>query len=118
MKHNEFKAFFKKKLVDTFCSDYEIISIDETMSSRNIYVIEKDTLITRYLIKCWFATNDYSISIFSIDESVNKEINFYKDYLVRFSANYNCSSYMKRAIDFLYSRLNKGDKLCKKGKSN
>lgn len=102
MKHNEFKAFFKKRLVDKLCLGYEVLSIDETLSSRNIYILEKETLIAKVLVKCWFATNNYSISIFKIDESNNKELNIYKDYVNRFEGSYNQTSLMEKAIHCIY----------------
>ena len=39
MKHNEVKAYFKKQLVEAL-PKYDVLSIDETLSSRNIYIID------------------------------------------------------------------------------
>jgi len=70
MKHNEVKAFFKKVLSNTL-QDYHVLSIDETQSSRIIYVADKNLKVS-HIIYTWFGTNEYSIKVVkNRDEKVN-----------------------------------------------
>lgn len=88
MKHNEVKAFFKKQVIEKF-PQYTILSIDETSSSRVLYVLDRQTLETLIKITCWFGTNDFSISIFDAKYlSKLDHINPYKDYFTQVQGNY------------------------------
>ncbi len=90
MKHNEIKAFFKKRLNDEL-KDYVVLSVDETASSRNLYILDKHSLDTLMLVRCWFATSDYSISVFKIISEIkdtNKKINYFKDQLFEIKGSY------------------------------
>ena len=90
MKHNEIKAYFKKKLVQEL-TNHDVLSIDESLSSRVLYVIEKDTLRTTTVIRCWFATNDYHISAYVVNNKHLKgeKLNQYKDQFIEVKGNYN-----------------------------
>lgn len=94
MKHNEFKAFFKKQLENTLT--YQCVSIDETLSSRNIYLLD-EKLCTKYLIKCWFGTNEFTLSAFKINKNT-KTVHAYNDYFLQEKGTYLESGKM---FDFL-----------------
>ena len=68
MKHNEFKAYFKKKLLAKVQNIYDLVSIDESSSSRTIYLIDKELLKTDYVITCFFGTNNYHVKVFKLEK--------------------------------------------------
>ena len=91
MKHNEFKAFFKKKLETVLNENFEMIAIDEQTSSRNIYILEKETLKTKFLITSFWGTNDFHIRLFEINDKQRnnkKELNKFEDFCLDVEGNY------------------------------
>ena len=82
MKHNEFKAYFKKKLSVKVQNTYDLVSIDESSSNRTIYLINKNFLSTDFVITCFFGTNNYHIKVFKLDKDhkkmKNNLVNFLK----------------------------------------
>ena len=88
MKHNEVKAFFKKQVIEKF-PQYTVLSIDETSSSRILYVLDKQTLETLIKIKCWFGTNEFSVYVYDAKHLRElKHVNPYKDYFTKVEGNY------------------------------
>ena len=87
MKHNEFKAFFKKKLIEKL-SGYEILSIDETLSNRVLYILDSNSLVCKFIITCWFGTNEFNIKVFDAKTNKNTKFNKYKDFILEASGNY------------------------------
>lgn len=73
MKHNEFKAYFKKKLLAKVQNTYDLVSIDESSSNRTIYLVDKELLKTDYVVTCFFGTNNYHIKVFKLDEDHQKD---------------------------------------------
>ena len=73
MKHNEFKAYFKKKLLAKVQNNYDLVSIDESSSNRTIYLVNKELLKIDYVITCFFGTNNYHIKVFKLDEDHKKD---------------------------------------------
>ena len=106
MKHNEVKAFFKSKLKEEL-PEYTILSIDETMSQRNIFIVDKK-LKTKYYIDCWFATNDYHVILFEINKKIQTgkvKLNKYKDYILDIKGNYFQLDKLSDIIDYLKSKI-------------
>lgn len=107
MKHNEFKAFFKKKLVEKLPM-YEILSIDETSSSRVLYIIDKNSLVCKFLLTCWFGTNDFSIEVFEAEKFKDVKINKYKDFFLKCSGNYKQTENLGKLLNQLQTNLKVG----------
>lgn len=104
MKHNEFKAFFKKKLIERL-PQYEVLSIDETLSNRVIYILNRDTLVCNSIIICWFGTNEFSIKIFDAQSGKNIKFNRYKDFIFEVSGNYIQTEKIGQVINKLEKNL-------------
>ena len=69
-----------------------MLSVDESMSSRVIYVIEKHSLDTKLMIRCWFGTDTYGVTVFEINRQVKegkKELHRFKDFCLKAEGNYN-----------------------------
>ena len=106
MKHNEVKAYFKKKLCNEL-TGYDILSVDETLSSRTLYIVDKETLRTKIMVKCWFATNDYHITCFYINKKHLKgdKINQYKDFFIDVKGNYTQLHNLSLIIEEIKNKL-------------
>lgn len=106
MKHNEVKAYFKKKLVEAL-PNYDILSIDETMSSRNIYIVDKQTMDAKIYVDSWFATNDFHIKAFVIEYAHigGRKINKYEDYFCEVKGNYNQILFLGKVIKEITEKL-------------
>lgn len=85
MKHNEIKSFFKKRL-QTELDNYgiKVLSIDETNSTKMLYLIKEETLETQFVVKCYFSSDDYAVRIY---EPASK-INYYRDFLMEAKSQY------------------------------
>lgn len=109
MKHNEVKAYFKSKLKEKLVN-YDVLSVDETMSSRQIYVLNKETMEVIVMLDCWFGTDSYSVKGFNITEehrNLNKKIHKYVDKDIEISGTYNQLHYLMNLINTLDNNLNK-----------
>lgn len=102
MKHNEIKAYFKNKLKEKL-TNYDVLSVDETMSSRNLYIIDKQTFETKMLVTTWFGTNEFDVKAFILDE--NTKINKYADYFVQAKGNYMQLKHLGNIIQSIFNKL-------------
>lgn len=90
MKHNEVKAYFKNKLKEKFPAQ-DIVSIDETMSSRQIYFVDKETMRVWIYLDCFFGTNEFSVRAFRTSPenmSLGIKPHKYKDYFKEVRGTY------------------------------
>lgn len=98
MKHNEIKSFFKKRLQKELTQyQIEVLSIDETNSSKILYLVNVESLNTDYVLKCWFGTNDYSIRLY---EGKDK-INYFKDVIKEEKGTYTNLAPLGKMITYL-----------------
>ena len=105
MKHNEVKAYFKKQLVEAL-PKYDVLSIDETLSSRNIYIIDKQTKATLLYVDCWFGTNDFRVTLFEIpDAYIDFKLNKYKDHVAQAKGNYYQLLFLGNIIKTITEKL-------------
>lgn len=107
MKHNEVKAYFKNKLKEKL-KDYDILSVDQTLSSRTIYVVAKETLKVILVLDCWFGTDEYSVTGFNITDehrNLNKKIHKFVDKDIEIKGNYTQLHYLKNLIDTVVYNL-------------
>ena len=105
MKHNEVKAYFKKQLVEAL-PKYDVLSIDETLSSRNIYIIDKQTKATLFYLDCWFGTNDFRIRLFDVpDANAEFKINKYTDYIAQANGSYYQLLFLGNMINTIIEKL-------------
>lgn len=91
MKHNEFKAFFKKKLDSVLSEDFEVVSIDEQTSSRKMFILDKKSLKVVYLITSFWGTKEFHIQLFEITESYQtgeREFHTFQDADLDITGNY------------------------------
>ena len=84
MKHNEVKAYFKKKLQKTI-SNYDIISIDESSTYRKLLIVDPNTLDVKIMLNCFFGAKEFHIKAF---KNKGYEINLFTDAFEDFKGNY------------------------------
>ena len=109
MKHNEFKAFFKKKLQESL-TNYNIISIDNSATSRDIYVLDKKTMDTKIMITSFWGTDEYSLNVFEITKDIKtgkKELSRYNDSFYSIRGSYYHTKYFFDLLNVIKNRLNK-----------
>ena len=76
MKHNEIKSYFRKRLqkeLDAY--GIKVLSIDKSNASKILYIVDDANFRTDFVVDCWFATDDYEISIYEAKD----KINYFKD---------------------------------------
>ena len=84
MKHNEVKAYFKKKLKENI-ANYDILSIDESSTYRKLFILNPNTLAVKIMINCYFGAKDFHIRAF---ENKGIKINIYTDAFEDFEGDY------------------------------
>ena len=100
MNHNEVKAFFKKRLEKQLSKVFTLLSIDESITTRVIYIAETKTLTTHIVIETYFGTRQFSIKVFDLNElGRTKPYNKYKDYKFAIEGTYKELEKLQLAID-------------------
>ena len=115
MKHNEFKAFFKKKLQENL-TEYDIVSIDKSTSSRNIFILDKETLDTKIMVTSFWGTNEYSINVFEITKDIKtgkKELSEFNDAFYSVRGSYYHTKSFSEVIKVINNKLKKKEKKVK-----
>ena len=117
MNHNEVKAFFKKRLEKQLSKVFTLLSIDESITTRVIYIAESKTLTTHIVIETYFGTRQFSIKVFDLNElGRTKPYNIYKDHKFAIEGTYkelgrtkpyNIYKDHKFAIEGTYKELEK-----------
>lgn len=101
MKHNEVKAYFKKKLKENI-TNYDILSIDESSTYRKLFILNPNTLTVKVMINCFFGAKEFHIRAF---ENKNTKINIYTDAYDDFEGDYMQLEKLGRFIQMLKNRL-------------
>ena len=100
MNHNEVKAFFKKRLEKQLSKVFTLLSIDESITTRVIYIAESKTLTTHIVIETYFGTRQFSIRVFDLNElGRTKPYNKYKDDKFAIEGTYKELEKLQLAID-------------------
>ena len=98
MKHNEIKSYFRKRLQKEL-NDIGIkcLNVDETNNISRIYLVEDETMDTKYLVTCYFTTDGYNINVYP----PKLKIRTFKDCIKEAQDNYTNLTPMYRVIKFL-----------------
>ena len=100
MNHNEVKAFFKKRLEKQLSKVFILLSIDESITTRVIYIAESKTLTTHIVIETYFGTRQFSIRVFDLNElGRTKPYNIYKDHKFAIEGTYKELEKLQLAIN-------------------
>lgn len=100
MNHNEVKAFFKKRLEKQLSKAFTLLSIDESITTRVIYIAETKTLTTHIVIETYFGTKQFSIRVFDLNElGRTKPYNKYKDHKFAIEGTYKELEKLQLAIN-------------------
>lgn len=100
MNHNEVKAFFKKRLEKQLSKVFTLLSIDESITTRVIYIAESKTLTTHIVIETYFGTKQFSIKVFDLNElGRTKSYNKYKDHKFAIEGTYKELEKLQLAIN-------------------
>ena len=100
MNHNEVKAFFKKRLEKQLSKVFILLSIDESITTRVIYIAESKTLTTHMVIETYFGTRQFSIRVFDLNElGRTKPYNIYKDHKFAIEGTYKELEKLQLAIN-------------------
>lgn len=100
MNHNEVKAFFKKRLEKQLSKAFTLLSIDESITTRVIYIAEEKTLTTHLVIETYFGTKQFSIRVFDLNElGRTKPYNKYKDHKFAIEGTYKELEKLQLAIN-------------------
>ena len=112
MKHNEVKAFFKNALKEELKNKI-VLSIDETATSRNIYIIDKTTMTTQFYISTFFGTNKFHVKLFKVTtmmQAGHQELHEFKDHCYEEEGNYLQLHKLKLVIREIKNILKGGKK--------
>lgn len=100
MNHNEVKAFFKKRLEKQLSKVFTLLSIDESITTRVIYIAETKTLTTHIVIETYFGTKQFSIRVFDLNElGRTNPYNKYKDHRFAIEGTYKELEKLQLAIN-------------------
>ena len=61
MKHNEIKAYYTKLLKKSL-PEHTVLSVDESNTTRWLYIVNNESHKTRLYLDCFFGLNQYTIS--------------------------------------------------------
>ena len=119
MNHNEVKAFFKKRLEKQLSKVFTLLSIDESITTRVIYIAESKTLTTHIVIETYFGTKQFSIRVFDLNElGRTKPYNKYKDHKFVIEGTYKELDKLQLAIDTIMVLLLNKQLLIEKDEKN